>query len=435
MTTPDLDAAVRAGTRLAVDDEAGWGGRHAHDPTAVRGDDGWFYLFSTDTGGGRAARPGVQVRRSRDLVTWEWFGRALDDVPGPAREWSGAEGLWAPEVVRWDDRFHMYYSASSFGSTRSAIGLAVADRLTGPWTDHGVVVATGPSTEGPNAIDANVVRDEAGDPWLVYGSFFAGIHVLRLDRATGLALTPGDLGVCIARRSRAVDRAVEGAYVLRSPVDGQFVLLVSYDSLFSTYNVRVGRSPSVTGPYRDRSGNVLTDVDGAQDRIGTKLLGSHQFAGGPAWLAPGHASVLTDGDETFLVHHVREGADPTQHHVQVRRLLWDADGWPHVSPQPYAGEPLRPVDAGDVPGPWAVVELPDRADVVAASRSLEVRAEDLSAAEPLDHGLAVTWHAAGRAVRGIVHASWDAVHDRPALSFSGTDPDGRAVLATRLAQG
>ena len=68
------------------------------------------------------------------------------------------------------------------------------------------------------------------------------------------------------------------------------------------------------------------------------MLAGHALDGGRAWLAPGHASVLTDGDRQLLVHHVRDADDPTQHEVQVRRLVWTADGWPVVSPQPWAGD-------------------------------------------------------------------------------------------------
>jgi arabinan endo-1,5-alpha-L-arabinosidase len=29
---------------------AAWGGRHVHDPTVVRDDDGTYWMFSTDAG-------------------------------------------------------------------------------------------------------------------------------------------------------------------------------------------------------------------------------------------------------------------------------------------------------------------------------------------------------------------------------------------------
>ena len=71
--------------------------------------------------------------------------------PAPAADWSGATGLWAPEVVRWPRPadWHMYYSASTFGSNTSAIGLAVAPSPPGPWQDRGLVVATRAGRDTP----------------------------------------------------------------------------------------------------------------------------------------------------------------------------------------------------------------------------------------------------------------------------------------------
>ncbi|WP_456847705.1 family 43 glycosylhydrolase, partial [Cellulomonas sp. P5_C6] len=265
--------------------------------------------------------------------------------------------MWAPDVVRVGAEWRMYWSASTFGSRTSAIGLAVAPHPTGPWEDRGLVVTSLHDVDGPNAIDANAVVDADGRHWLVYGSFFGGIHALELDPATGLAV--GDApGILLARRPRSVEGAVEGAFVLPRP-GGGYALVLSYDSLFSTYHVRVGVSESLTGPYVDRTGRGLTELDGDPALVGTLVLAGHALAGGRAWLAPGHASVLVDGDRQLLVHHVRDADDPTQHEVQVRRLVWTADGWPVVSPQPWAGDAEpdddRPTDPAALAGTWELV--------------------------------------------------------------------------------
>ena len=320
-------------------DERGWGPRHAHDPTAVRDDDGTYYLFSTDAYSGGPARPGVQVRRSTDLTTWEFHGYALDGVPTDGGRWSDATGLWAPDVVRVRcdgiDEWRMYWSASTFGSRTSAIGLAVARQPTGPWHDRGLVVTSRHETPGPNAIDANAVVDRDGRHWLLYGSFFAGIHVLELDPSSGLAIDAPP-GVCVARRRSDVEGAVEGPFAVARP-GGGYALLVSYDSLFSTYHVRVGVGAAVPGPYLDAQGQDLTDLETDPAEVGTTILAGHRFTGGRTWRAPGHASVLTDGGSQFLVHHVRDGDDPHRHEDPVRRLVWT-----HHSP---GREPASPATA------------------------------------------------------------------------------------------
>ncbi|SDD73390.1 arabinan endo-1,5-alpha-L-arabinosidase [Sanguibacter gelidistatuariae] len=464
-------------TGPAATELMGLGTRHAHDPTVVRADDGTFYMFCTDALGGPrpdgAPHPptGVHVRTSRDLVDWTWAGTALDGVPAEASAWTGALGLWAPEVVRWPtahptplpdaaasgassiapqpSRFHMYYSASTFGSNTSAIGLAVADDLTGPWRTGELVVRTRAGEHTQNAIDAAVSWDAGGDPWLTYGSFFSGIYTLRLDPSTGLALTPGDLGVCIARRARSVEAAVEGAFIVHRPGgEARYVMFASYDSLFSSYNVRVAAAECIDGPYRDRAGNLMTDTDLPPDSVGTPVLVGHQLTDGTAWIAPGHNSVLTvlagDGTaevgtagaaEDFMVHHVRLAQDPTEHTAQVRRVVWTASGWPAISPQPYAGERLalssRAHFSPTGPNPhlagvWDVLDLRDApmtgpagsagsAGPVTASRLIDVVDGNLGSVGAVDV---------------VVLNSYDWVAGREAVSFTGYTEAGTAISGT-----
>ncbi len=444
-------------TEPAVD-TAAWAARHAHDPTAVRDDDGTYWLFSTDAyAGGPLPRAGVQVRRSRDLVTWELHGWALDGVPAAAAAWTGAGGLWAPDVVRVpdavavpaDERWRMYWSASTFGSRTSAIGLATAPHPAGPWRDRGLVVTSRHETDGPNAIDANAVVDADGRHWLVYGSFFGGIHALELDPATGFVRgtdgspTAGP-GVLVARRPPHVDGAVEGAFVLPRP-GGGYALLTSYDSLFASYHLRVAAGPAVTGPFRDVTGALATDV--AADPVGSTVLAGHRFPGGPGRLAPGHASVLTEprpggGVRHLLVHHVRDADDPEQHEVQVRRVVWTTGGWPLVSPQPWAGAPELggreqdderswPASVDGLAGDWDVVPF-DRGDVLTPAVRRTVTADDLAGVTA--HGAGrFTWTRDGHAVEAVVLPSWDEVRDRPALSAAALDTGtGVVTVATRV---
>lgn len=394
----------------------------AHDPTVVRGDDGLWYMFSTDAAVDEREIPaGAHVRTSTDLVRWSLAGTALPGVPAPARAHSGAVGLWAPEVVRWpsgDDarRWRMYYSASSFGSRTSAIGLATAPSPAGPWSDEGVVVSTVHEADAHNAIDAAIVFDRNGEPWLSYGSFFDGIRTVRLDAASGRPLAGAD-AVLIARRSPGVDGAVEGAYVEYRPEHDDYLLYVSYDSLFDSYSIRVGTATEVTGPYRDAAGRPLLDAPVADEgRAGTKILGGLRFPDTIGWSAPGHNSVFFDGAARFLVHHVRRADDPRQHEAQIRRLHTTRGGWPIASPHPFAGYEAERLDAPQgLEGAWNVVRLdPARTDVI-DSRTLRVSGSLRTAADPVTGEI-------------VVHDDSDIVLD--AVAFGATDPrTGRAVLA------
>lgn len=416
-----------------------WGARHAHDPTVVRGDDGTWYMFSTDAVANAADIPsGVHVRTSRDLVSWTFAGTALDGVPLRAFELTGAPGLWAPEVVRWpgaESRWHMYYSASTFGSNTSVIGLAVASDPAGPWSDSGIVVATRSGETTQNAIDAAVTFDRDGSPWLTYGSFFSGIHTLRLDLATGLPVTPGDLGTVIARRPRSVDRAIEGAYIVYRADEDRFVLFVSYDSLFSTYHVRVAVARQITGPYLDANGREMTDLDADPTGIGTKVLGSYRFGADTGWLAPGHNSILTepgaDGDEYFMVHHVRFADDPTQHVVQLRRVLFTDAGWPVVAPQPFAGaDPETLSEPVPVDGVWRVLRLDPSSTELVDAVALPVTVPNEPGRLATGKAERVRLRVGAVDVDAVVFGSFDWADGRAALSFAGIDADGVAWQGT-----
>lgn len=141
-----------------------------HDPTIIESD-GKFYLYSTDTR--QPETSGIPIRKSENLVKWEFKGQAMSGVPSDAKRWSQAVGLWAPEIIKYGDEYRIYYSASTFGSTTSYIGLATAKTPLGPFEDKGVIVKTNPELCDHNAIDANVVTDKKGEQWLVYGSFLA----------------------------------------------------------------------------------------------------------------------------------------------------------------------------------------------------------------------------------------------------------------------
>jgi len=442
-------------------DTTGWGAEHAHDPTAVRDDDGTYWLFSTDASSDGPVRGGVQVRRSTDLVTWTFHGWALSGVPAAAAAWTGAQGLWAPEVVHVGGQWRMYWSASTFGSRRSAIGLAVADHPAGPWHDRGLVVTSrevpagasgSPHGDGPpNAIDAAYVVDPAGGPdgerhWLVYGSFFGGIHALELDPATGLALdspAPDEPstgpGVLLARRSGQVEGAVEGAYVLPRP-GGGWAMLASWDSLFSTYHVRAAVAADVTGPYRDRLGRDLRDTSAD---AGTVVLAGHRLADGPGLRAPGHGAVLTEPTapgrhgRQLLVHHVRDEDAPTRHRVQVRRLVWTHDGWPLVSPQPWGGpgredddESRWPRDPAVLEGAWEVLDVGADPGTVRRTRTTGLGLADVRA---LGAGRFTGRWADGAHVSLVAFPGWDGVRDVAALVVVALDDRGRVTAATRPA--
>lgn len=290
-----------------------------HDPAIARVN-GNYYVFST--GGG------VQIRKSRDLITWERAGRVFEQLPEWAmKEVPGARGPWAPDVSFFNGRWHLYYSVSTYGSRRSCIGLATNVTLDPAdanyrWVDHGMVLETR-QTDDWNAIDANVVLDESGTPWLSLGSFWGGLKIVRLDASTGMP-SKADGGLRpIARRPKP--GAIEAPFIIRR---GEFYyLFASFDYCCkraeSTYNIRVGRSRAVVGPYVDRDGKPMLEGGGTM-----VVQGAGTIRG------PGHNAVLQEPDRDWLVHHFYDAADAGRPKLQVRPMTWDEAGWP------VAGEPV-----------------------------------------------------------------------------------------------
>ncbi|KQY85510.1 MULTISPECIES: arabinan endo-1,5-alpha-L-arabinosidase [Roseateles] len=279
----------------------------AHDPTLLIQHDHWF-VFTT----GR----GLQRLESADAGrTWQ---RLAPVFTAPPAWWLEAvpehKGLdvWAPKLFEHRGRTWVLYSISTFGKNRSAIGLASSAGPDGnDWRDEGLVVAS-TAADDFNAIDPDLFADTDGRLWLSYGSFWGGIRLTELSADT---LKPIGESSFIARRKGGI----EAPTLVRH---GDWVyLFASYDlcckGANSTYNVRVGRARSVTGPYLDRDGKNLLDAGG------TPLL-----AGGARWKGPGHQDVVGD----WLVHHAYDTERGGKAHLRIKRLSWTADGWP-VIPQ------------------------------------------------------------------------------------------------------
>ncbi|MGQ9779175.1 MAG: arabinan endo-1,5-alpha-L-arabinosidase [Bacillota bacterium] len=435
--------------RTTIHDESGWQINNVHDPAIVK-DGEWYYVFSTDRKVGadekHPIKPGLQVRRSRDLIHWEWVGYALPGVPEEARRWTGAEILWAPDVAKFGDTYYLYYVASRFGTDHSFIGVATGPSILGPWSDQGEVLKTASdahpnaSGETPNAIDPNVAFDADGDPWLVYGSFFGGIYLARLNPRTGKLLHPG-YGTLLAKRSAAALGAIEGPYLIYHPELRYYYLFVSYDSLFSDYNVRVGRAERITGPYLDYNGRALTDTNSPPAEVGTKILGGYRFRNDPGWIAPGHSSVLRDGNDYFLVHHARGGVDPEWSYLHVRRILWSDDGWPLVAPERYAGEYPQPIPPGLLPGEWELLILARQVNTQLDSFVVAFTEDGLLKGESIqgtwrfeaDDRLVLSWwretgDGTGQHLACLrLMPAWDWENRGPTLIGSGLDRDGTAI--------
>ncbi|WP_046176105.1 arabinan endo-1,5-alpha-L-arabinosidase [Domibacillus indicus] len=419
-----LDIQYERMNESTVNNEKEWGTLHVHDPAILKYGD-TYYVFSTDAKVNGEPRGGVQIRKSKDMIKWEWVGYAFDAIPEEAYQWTGAKGLWAPEVIQNGDEFLMYYSASQFGKNQSFIGLARAKHPEGPWTDYGEVVKT-THTDEQNAIDANIVWDEKKQPWLVYGSFFGGIRVFPIDPLTGKKKEGAEETV-IARRHKSVEGAIEGPYIVYHPGFKKYYLFVSYDSLFSTYHIRVGRSDFVTGPYYDRDGNSLTDTSLPPHEVGLKVLGGYRFGESLGWIAPGHNSILKEDNDYFICHHARDEKNPTWHSLHIRKVVWSSDGWPLVSPERYSGEIEKPIIPDSLDGTWDIIEMTKDDNKQIKSKPYGLKGLDFL---QLDGSRFLI--SAGRdKIEAVVLEAWDFEYRIPTYVFTGINQDGIVIVGKK----
>jgi arabinan endo-1,5-alpha-L-arabinosidase len=291
------------------------------DPSSIVKCKGEYWVFYT----GR----GVPSYHSKDLVNWERGPAVFQTAP----EWIARTvpenrrmSYWAPDVIKVGDRYLLYYSVSSFGKMTSAIGLATNSTLDPndpayQWTDQGVVVQTQEGQAGVayNAIDPAIFQDNDGSLWMVFGSYWTGIKLIQLDPRTGKRKAPDS-----TLSALAFNEAIEAAYLCRH--DDSYYLFVNWGSCCqgpkSTYNIRIGRSKIITGPYLDRDGGNLLE------RGGSIFL---PMTNGPL-IGPGHAGILNAKGQTWFTSHfegdLRMDGKAT---LAIMPLRWNADGWPEVT--------------------------------------------------------------------------------------------------------
>ncbi len=300
-----------------------------HDPAIIRAGGAW-YVFSTGF-----AQPGIiPIRRSTDLHTWTRVGHVFDRLPEWAtREISGARGAWAPDISEYNGSYRLYYAVSTFGHNDSAIGLAT-NRTLDPaspdykWTDAGMVIRSHAGQDDWNAIDPNLATGGHGEQWLVFGSFWGGIKMRRIDPATGLLDGSDSRLYSLAERPHSPGHpdAIEAPFVVHR---GRFYyLFVSFDfccrGVNSTYKVAVGRSRAITGPYVDEAGTSMLEGGGTVLERGT-----------PLWKGPGHEAVLLERPKDLLVFHAYDGRTGRPY-LKISTMEW-RDGWPRVAGLPGVG--------------------------------------------------------------------------------------------------
>ncbi len=267
-----------------------------HDPSTVVPCNGKYYVYGTG-GGGLVSDDG-----------WTWHSGARLPIGGAA-----------PDIIHIGDRYYMAIAVTGGGlggGHAGGIRVMWSKTLDTNSPDYGfndnTVVATSDGLEDCDAIDPSFCLDPNGRLWLTYGTFFGFVRLVELDPRTGHRIE-GNQFVNIAIDNEATDLIYR---------DGWYYLLGDHGTCCSgansTYNIVVGRSREVTGPYLD---NMGVDMLKGGGKMVVAASGHH--------IGPGHFGrmVLGDGVEKFSCHYEADLDKGGRSVLDIRPLLW-VDGWP-----------------------------------------------------------------------------------------------------------
>lgn len=277
---------------------------YIHDPSTIMECDGKYYTFGTG-GGGLISSDG-----------YVWHG-------GGVRPGRGA----APDAIKIGDRYLIAYSATGGGLGGSHRGtvLTMWNKTLDPTSPdfeytEAIEVASSADNEDCDAIDAGLLLDPTdGRLWLTYGTYFGFIRLVELDPATGRRVEGNE----------PINIAIDCEATTLMYRDGWYYLLGTHgtccDGPNSTYNIVVGRSRKVTGPYLDNVGRDMLEGGG-------KMV----IAAGLRQTGPGHFGrfIEEEGVEKMSCHFESDFDRGGRSVLAVRPLLWK-NGWP-VAGDPFA---------------------------------------------------------------------------------------------------
>lgn len=266
-----------------------------HDPSTVVECDGKYYTFGTG-GGGLISEDG-----------WKWKG-------GGVRPGGGA----APDAMKIGDRYLVVYGATGGSSNHKGAILTMWNKTLDPTSpdfkySDPIVVATSDGYEECDAIDPGLMLDpNTGRLWLSYGTYFGFSRVVELDPKTGERV----------KGSEPVDVAIVCEATVLTYHEGWYYLLATHgsccDGANSTYNIVVGRSKNVTGPFVDNVGRTMLEGGG-------KMV----YATRGRLIGPGHFGriVVEPGIEKMSFHYEADLDQSGRSVLGTCPLVWK-NGWP-----------------------------------------------------------------------------------------------------------
>jgi hypothetical protein len=240
---------------------------------------------------------------SPDLITWTRHPNVLTTARFP---WARS-AVWAPAPIQRNGKYYLYFGANDIqnNSQVGGIGVGVADRPEGPYSDAIGRPLIGQFYNGAQPIDQDVFIDSDGQAYMYYGGW-GHCNVVRLNSDM---TSVGRFGDGSTYKEITPPGYVEGPQMFKR--NGTYYLMWSEDYWGGpNYSVSYATSSSPAGPFTKR-GKIL-----AQDAAVAK--------------GSGHNSVINvpGTDIWYIVYHRRPLSETDGNHRQVAydRMYFNADG-------------------------------------------------------------------------------------------------------------
>ncbi|WP_261805900.1 glycoside hydrolase family 43 protein [Lapidilactobacillus luobeiensis] len=432
-----------------------------HDPSVIRANNQYYTIGSH-----------MQMASTKDFIHWKQLSNSVNDQTAftdiqtdlaDVFEDTNSTTLWAGDIERLaDGKYYMYYCACEGDNPTSVLGLAVADKVTGPYQNKGIFLRSGnaiknnsdyDATKQPNVVDPHTFHDKDGKLWMIYGSYSGGIFILKMNEKTGFPEEGQGYGKRILGGNHL---RIEGSYVLYNQQTDYYYLFLSFGGLAADggYNLRVARSKQPDGPYKDSQGHNYQDLRGADGTTfddmaikpyGVKIMGNYTldtkkpYQSG--YISPGHNSAIyrADDQKYFLIFHTRF---PNQNEVyadRVHQMFFTKAGWPVVTPLRYAGETKENYSLKQIIGDYQVIQMnktitakvttptnlkiTDRGKIKGTEAAASLDFKDNSQESRITIGQKV-YH-------GYFISQWDEYDKKQTMCFTGTDQNGEPLFLVR----
>ncbi|AEE95404.1 glycoside hydrolase family 43 protein [Mahella australiensis] len=322
------------------------------DPFVLKASDGKYYCYAT------SAPNGYKVWMSFDLVNWEYKGMSFTR---DLNSWAIGD-FWAPEVIEYQEKYYMFFSARELRSNSLRIGVAVAESPLGPFKD----ILNKPLFDfGYATIDASPFIDEDGEKYLYFSkdcseNVVNGVHeshIYGIKLSDDMMSTVGQ-PILLMRPDQDWEKLSgdawrwnEGPIIFKDNETYYMFYSANYYG-DATYSVGYATSRQPLGPFvKSKNNPILRSV--------TDIENSGML---PIVSGPGHNSfaVSPDNKEIFIVYHTHtnpaEGGGDRQ--LNIDRMGFRSDGTVYVNGPSFKPQPLPSgVDGIDNIAPEANVSV------------------------------------------------------------------------------